>query len=77
MAPISRVLFVDASFDVVCEFSILHHVQRPDVVVREVLWVAEKVVVLGAFMIGFAPRATAIELQMAMAFRIRTASMIR
>ena len=68
MAPASRLLFVDASFDVVCEFSILHHAQRPDVVVREMLGVAKKAVVLGAFMIG---------LQMAMAFRIRTASMIR
>jgi ubiquinone/menaquinone biosynthesis C-methylase UbiE len=38
--------FADASFDVVCEFAILHHVQRPDVVVREMLRVAKKAVVI-------------------------------
>ena len=36
--------FADNSFDVVCEFAILHHVQRPDMVVREMLRVAKKAV---------------------------------
>ncbi|HWY43314.1 MAG TPA: class I SAM-dependent methyltransferase [Candidatus Sulfotelmatobacter sp.] len=38
--------FADKSFDVVCEFTILHHVQRPDVVVKEMLRVARKAVVI-------------------------------
>lgn len=38
--------FADASFDVVCEFSVLHHVPRPDMVVREMLRVAKKAVVI-------------------------------
>lgn len=38
--------FADKSFDVVCEFSILHHVRRPDVVVKEMLRVARKAVLL-------------------------------
>src|SRR5881394_3391798 len=39
--------FADASFDVVCEFSVLHHVRQPEVVVREMLRVAKKAVVIG------------------------------
>ncbi|HLZ12500.1 MAG TPA: class I SAM-dependent methyltransferase [Candidatus Acidoferrum sp.] len=38
--------FADASFDVVCEFSILHHVHRPDAVVKEMLRVAKKAVLI-------------------------------
>jgi len=38
--------FRDASFDVVCEFSILHHVPHPSVVVKEMLRVAKKAVVI-------------------------------
>src|SRR5215813_7835629 len=38
--------FADKSFDVVCEFSILHHVQHPDVIVREMLRVARKAVLI-------------------------------
>ena len=38
--------FADKSFDVVCEFAILHHVQRPDVIVREMLRVARKAVLI-------------------------------
>lgn len=36
--------FADRSFDVVCEFATLHHVQRPDIVVKEMLRVARKAV---------------------------------
>lgn len=36
--------FSDASFDVVCEFAILHHVPNPGVVVKEMLRVARKAV---------------------------------
>jgi ubiquinone/menaquinone biosynthesis C-methylase UbiE len=38
--------FRDASFDVVCEFAILHHVAHPNAVVKEMLRVARKAVVL-------------------------------
>ena len=38
--------FEDASFDVVCCFAMLHHVPRPDAVVREVLRVARKAVII-------------------------------
>jgi ubiquinone/menaquinone biosynthesis C-methylase UbiE len=38
--------FSDASFDVVCEFAILHHVADPDAIVKEMLRVARKAVVL-------------------------------
>jgi ubiquinone/menaquinone biosynthesis C-methylase UbiE len=38
--------FEDASFDAVCEFSILHHVPHPDRVVSEMLRVARKLVVI-------------------------------
>lgn len=38
--------FADASFDVVSEFSILHHVPNPSVVVREMLRVARRVIVI-------------------------------
>ena len=36
----------DASFDAVCEFGVLHHVRRPDLVVKEMLRVARKAVFL-------------------------------
>jgi ubiquinone/menaquinone biosynthesis C-methylase UbiE len=38
--------FADGSFDVVCEFAILHHVNRPDVIVKEMLRVAKKAVLI-------------------------------
>jgi SAM-dependent methyltransferase len=38
--------YPDASFDAVCEFGVLHHVRRPDLVVREMLRVARKAVFL-------------------------------
>jgi ubiquinone/menaquinone biosynthesis C-methylase UbiE len=38
--------FEDNSFDVVCSFSILHHVARPNHVVREMLRVARKAVLI-------------------------------
>lgn len=38
--------FADQSFDVVCEFATLHHVERPDIVVREMLRVARKAVLI-------------------------------
>jgi len=38
--------FANASFDVVCEFSILHHVPNPSAVVREMLRVSRKAVVI-------------------------------
>ncbi|HTZ33943.1 MAG TPA: class I SAM-dependent methyltransferase [Methylomirabilota bacterium] len=39
--------FVDGSFDVVSEFSILHHVPNPGAVVKEMMRVARKAVVIG------------------------------
>jgi ubiquinone/menaquinone biosynthesis C-methylase UbiE len=36
--------FADRSFDVVCEFSILHHVGDPEAIVKEMLRVASKAV---------------------------------
>ena len=36
--------FPDASFDVVCEFAVLHHVRDPSAVVKEMLRVAKKAV---------------------------------
>jgi ubiquinone/menaquinone biosynthesis C-methylase UbiE len=38
--------FPDQSFDIVCEFAVLHHVQKPEKVVSEMLRVARKAVVL-------------------------------
>ena len=38
--------FPDASFDVVCEFGILHHVGSPNVIVKEMLRVASKAVLI-------------------------------
>lgn len=38
--------FSDASFDVVCEFAVLHHVKRPEVVIAEMTRVARKAVFL-------------------------------
>jgi len=38
--------FRDASFDVVCEFSVLHHVADPGAVVKEMLRVANKAVII-------------------------------
>jgi ubiquinone/menaquinone biosynthesis C-methylase UbiE len=42
----SNIPFPDQSFDIVCEFGVLHHVQKPDKVVSEMLRVARKAVVL-------------------------------
>ncbi len=36
--------FADDSFDAVCEFAILHHVENPNAVVREMIRVARKAV---------------------------------
>ncbi|MGC2466039.1 MAG: class I SAM-dependent methyltransferase [Candidatus Acidiferrum sp.] len=38
--------FVDSSFDVVCEFGVLHHVANPNAVVKEMLRVAKKAVLI-------------------------------
>lgn len=38
--------FADKSFDAVCEFSILHHVAEPSVVIGEMLRVAKRVVLI-------------------------------
>jgi ubiquinone/menaquinone biosynthesis C-methylase UbiE len=38
--------FNDGSFDVVCSFAILHHVERPDAIVREMTRVARKAVII-------------------------------
>jgi SAM-dependent methyltransferase len=38
--------FADASIDVVCSFAILHHVKKPNEVVREMLRVARKAVLI-------------------------------
>jgi len=38
--------FADGSFDVVCEFAVLHHVAHPNAVVREMLRVARKAVLI-------------------------------
>jgi SAM-dependent methyltransferase len=38
--------FADASFDVVCQFGVLHHVKEPNVVVREMIRVAKRAVFL-------------------------------
>ena len=38
--------FPDSSFDVVCEFAVLHHVANPNAVVREMLRVARKAVLI-------------------------------
>jgi ubiquinone/menaquinone biosynthesis C-methylase UbiE len=38
--------FADASFDVVCEFAVLHHVANPNAVVKEMLRVAKKAVLI-------------------------------
>ncbi|WP_259066554.1 class I SAM-dependent methyltransferase [Mucilaginibacter sp. X4EP1] len=40
----NKINFGDAEFDLVCEFGILHHVSKPDVVVAEMLRVAKKAV---------------------------------
>ncbi|MBP8788766.1 MAG: class I SAM-dependent methyltransferase [Moraxellaceae bacterium] len=36
--------FEDSSFDMVCEFSMLHHVRNPEIVVKEMLRVARKAI---------------------------------
>ncbi len=36
--------FADQSFDIVCEFGVLHHVRRPETVIAEMLRVARKAV---------------------------------
>lgn len=38
--------FADCSFDVVCEFAVLHHVANPNTVVKEMLRVAKKAVLI-------------------------------
>jgi ubiquinone/menaquinone biosynthesis C-methylase UbiE len=38
--------FGDASFDVVCQFGVLHHVKEPNIVVREMMRVAKRAVFL-------------------------------
>lgn len=38
--------FADSSFDVVCEFAVLHHVANPNAVVKEMLRVAKKAVLI-------------------------------
>jgi SAM-dependent methyltransferase len=38
--------YPDASFDAVCEFGVLHHVRRPELVIQEMLRVARKAVFL-------------------------------
>jgi ubiquinone/menaquinone biosynthesis C-methylase UbiE len=38
--------FPDRSFDVVCEFAVLHHASNPNAVVREMLRVASKAVII-------------------------------
>lgn len=38
--------FGDGTFDVVCSFAILHHVERPEAVVREMMRVARKAVII-------------------------------
>lgn len=40
----NKINFGDGEFDLVCEFGILHHVSKPDVVVAEMLRVAKKAV---------------------------------
>lgn len=42
----TKLAFPAEAFDVVCEFGVLHHVPRPDVVVAEMLRVAKKAVFL-------------------------------
>ncbi|HYL65390.1 MAG TPA: class I SAM-dependent methyltransferase [Candidatus Methylomirabilis sp.] len=42
----SALPFKDASFDVVCEFAVLHHVPDPNAVVKEMLRVAKKAVLI-------------------------------
>jgi SAM-dependent methyltransferase len=40
----TQLQFADHQFDVVCEFGMLHHVRRPDIVVAEMLRVARKAI---------------------------------
>jgi ubiquinone/menaquinone biosynthesis C-methylase UbiE len=40
----SHLTFADGEFDLVCEFGVLHHVQKPDLVVAEMLRVAGKAI---------------------------------
>lgn len=42
----STLPFGDASFDVVCEFDVLHHVAKPNLVVSEMLRVAKKAAII-------------------------------
>jgi ubiquinone/menaquinone biosynthesis C-methylase UbiE len=42
----SALPFANSSFDVVCEFAVLHHVPKPNAVVKEMLRVAKKAVVI-------------------------------
>jgi ubiquinone/menaquinone biosynthesis C-methylase UbiE len=40
----TRLAFPENHFDIVCEFAVLHHVRRPEVVIREMFRVARKAV---------------------------------
>ena len=40
----TQLQFANNSFDLVCEFGVLHHVQKPDVVIAEMLRVARKAI---------------------------------
>jgi SAM-dependent methyltransferase len=40
----TQLQFADNQFDVVCEFGVLHHVRRPEIVVAEMLRVARKAI---------------------------------
>lgn len=42
----NRLRFPDASFDIVCEFAILHHVKNPETVISEMTRVARKAIFL-------------------------------
>jgi ubiquinone/menaquinone biosynthesis C-methylase UbiE len=42
----ARLAFDDGAFDLVCEFGVLHHVQRPHIVVGEMLRVGRKAIFL-------------------------------
>jgi len=39
-----RLAFADGSFDLVCEFGVLHHIPRPELAISEMLRVAKKAI---------------------------------
>src|SRR5205823_8014355 len=39
-----RLAFADGSFDLVCEFGVLHHIPRPELAISEMLRVANKAI---------------------------------